>query len=169
MRAAKTGSGRLVEAAVIVPVYRNNRGESRLILILRAEGGIHGGQLAFPGGKKEKGDLSLLATAVREAKEEIGLIISPETEVIALPVVSTNSTGFMISPFLCGITPPKSWQLSEREIAEVIDLNIDDLRSQEPARRKSGQLYYVVGPHKLWGASFRIIQPLINGGLIVAG
>jgi 8-oxo-dGTP pyrophosphatase MutT (NUDIX family) len=60
-------------AAVLVPVYRDEDGRLRLVLIVRTDRGLHGGQLALPGGKADADDETLMATALREAEEEIGL------------------------------------------------------------------------------------------------
>ncbi|MDH4177689.1 MAG: NUDIX domain-containing protein, partial [Thermoleophilia bacterium] len=61
-------------AAVLVPVFRDEEGELRLLLVARVDdGGLHGGQLGLPGGRPEPGDADLRATALREAEEEIGL------------------------------------------------------------------------------------------------
>jgi 8-oxo-dGTP pyrophosphatase MutT (NUDIX family) len=45
-----------VQAAVVIPVYREQAGDLRLVLVVRGERGVHGGQLALPGGKREPGD-----------------------------------------------------------------------------------------------------------------
>ena len=67
-------SADLRTAAVLVPVFRDSEGELRIVLVVRADdGGQHGGQLGLPGGKPEPGDTDLLATALREAEEEVGL------------------------------------------------------------------------------------------------
>ena len=58
---------------MLAPVFRDERGELRLVLIVRTDRGHHGGQLAFPGGRVDPRDESLVATALREAEEEIGL------------------------------------------------------------------------------------------------
>ena len=79
-------TGDLRTAAVLLPVYRDAEGELRIVLVMRADdGGQHGGQLGLPGGKPEEGDVDLVATALREAEEEVGL--PPETVVVvaALP------------------------------------------------------------------------------------
>jgi 8-oxo-dGTP pyrophosphatase MutT (NUDIX family) len=56
-------------AAVLVPVYRADDGELRLVIVRRGDQGPHGGQLAFPGGKCEPGDGDALATALRDTHE----------------------------------------------------------------------------------------------------
>jgi 8-oxo-dGTP pyrophosphatase MutT (NUDIX family) len=61
------------DSAVLVPVFRDADGELRLVLVVRGEHGVHGGQLGLPGGRAEVGDRSPLDTALREAEEEIGL------------------------------------------------------------------------------------------------
>src|SRR5581483_7921306 len=61
------------EARVIVPVYRAQDGALHLLLLRRSSRGIHGGQIALPGGKREPGDASILHTALRETHEEIGI------------------------------------------------------------------------------------------------
>lgn len=161
----------LVDAAVLVPVYRGPDGAVRLVLVRRAEGGVHGGQIAFPGGKRDAGDLSLLATALREAHEEIG-IDPTSVEVLAeLPVVETHSTGFRIWPFLGRIAPPPHWRVDAREISEVLDVTAADLARPEVAGEEMWRFpqypdplrirFYRVGAHKLWGATHRILEPLL--------
>jgi 8-oxo-dGTP pyrophosphatase MutT (NUDIX family) len=61
-------------AAVLVLLYPDDDGEARLILTERVDrGGHHSGEVSFPGGRSEPGDADLVATALREAAEEVGL------------------------------------------------------------------------------------------------
>jgi 8-oxo-dGTP pyrophosphatase MutT (NUDIX family) len=86
------------EAAVLVPVYRRQDGELVVVLVRRAQGGVHSGQLALPGGQRDPSDADLAATALREADEEIGLAADRVELLAALPVVETRTTGFRIAP-----------------------------------------------------------------------
>src|SRR5438876_9401012 len=110
----------LRDAAVVVPLYRDGAGEVRIVIIRRAERGIHGGQLAFPGGKRDPGDASALDGALRETREEIGL--APEAiEVLEqLPVFETRTTGFRIHPFLARIARPRAWIAAPGGAGEVL-------------------------------------------------
>jgi 8-oxo-dGTP pyrophosphatase MutT (NUDIX family) len=159
------------DAAVLVPVFRGKDGTIRIVLVRRTEVGIHGGQIAFPGGKRAPGDESLLRTALRETHEEIGLDPGEVTVLAELPVVDTVTSGFRIRPFLASIRPPGEWQPQEREIAAIFEVKIDDLlvpahQGEEewklpewPAPRRIR--FYHLGEHKLWGATYQILHPLV--------
>ena len=90
----------LVESAVLAPIYRDPQGRLRLVFIRRSPHGIHGGQIAFPGGRWEPHDADLLATALREAEEEVGLDPAMVEILTELPVIETMATGFRVTPFL---------------------------------------------------------------------
>ncbi|XP_011027716.1 PREDICTED: nudix hydrolase 15, mitochondrial-like isoform X1 [Populus euphratica] len=61
-------------AAVLICIFEGNGGELRVILTQRSSQlSSHSGEVALPGGKREEGDADDIATALREAKEEIGL------------------------------------------------------------------------------------------------
>jgi len=161
----------LRDAAVLVPVYRDADGALAVVLVRRTEGGIHGGQLAFPGGQRDDHDRTLFDTALRESEEEIGLLAEAVTMLTALPVVSTRVSGFQVHPFLARIERPAAWRPDAREIAEVLELPLATLTrpgvhdwSMErlngwPAPRRID--FYHVGPHRLWGVSYRILHPLL--------
>jgi len=161
----------LQDAAVLVPLFRDAEGELRLVLVRRGEGGIHGGQLAFPGGRREVTDPTPLDTAVREACEETGLSRDAIEVLARLTVIETRTTGFRIAPFLARIRPPECWRPAEGEIAEVLDVRVDDLALPQTHGEALEQFagwteprlipFYRVGPHRLWGATYRILHPLI--------
>jgi 8-oxo-dGTP pyrophosphatase MutT (NUDIX family) len=156
-------------SAVLVPVYRDRAGELHVVLVVRGEHGRHGGQIAFPGGIHAAADADLRETALREAEEEIGLERAAVEILATLPEVDT-STGYLVTPFLARlIAEPPAWKRQEREIAEVLsvavkDLARADLRGEEewhfPAGRRRVR-FVRLGPHKLWGATYRILDPLI--------
>jgi 8-oxo-dGTP pyrophosphatase MutT (NUDIX family) len=160
----------LQDSAVLVPVFRRG-GRITLLIVRRTDFGIHGGQLAFPGGKPQDGDESMLDTALREAREEVGIEALHVEILDELPFIETSSTGYRIYPFLGRIKPADRWWFDEREVAEVIEVAVEDLarpeaygeslqkfdRYPDPIRIE----FYKVGPHRLWGASYRIITPLL--------
>jgi 8-oxo-dGTP pyrophosphatase MutT (NUDIX family) len=159
------------EAAVLVPVYRRQDGQLMVVLVRRALGGAHGGQLALPGGQRDSTDADLAATALREANEELGLADDRVELLAALPVVETQTTGFRIAPFLARLTVPAPWRPQEREIAEVVELRVADL-AQPEARAEEFREFptwpapqrirlWRVGGHEVWGVTYRILEPLV--------
>jgi 8-oxo-dGTP pyrophosphatase MutT (NUDIX family) len=161
----------LVDAAVLAPVFRDGHGDLRVVLVRRTEGGVHGGQLALPGGRRAPGDASPLDTALREAREEIGLPPEGVQVLAALPVVETRTTGYRIAPFLGRIVRPPAWRLAPTEIAEVLEARVADLARPEARGEALEQFlgwpsperieFCRVGPHRLWGVSYRILRPLL--------
>ena len=161
----------MVDAAVLIPVYRASGGDLHIVMILRNAGGVHGGQVAFPGGKHDPADETMLDTALREAREELGLHVSPDDVLAELPMMQTRTTGYRVFPYLARIAVPERWQMAEREIAEIIDVKLRDLTrpgahdqmiDRFPTWEKAEQVsYYRVGGHRLWGLSYRILHPLI--------
>jgi 8-oxo-dGTP pyrophosphatase MutT (NUDIX family) len=159
------------KAAVLVPVYRNDAGELILVLVRRTEGDIHGGQLAFPGGKMSSADDSLVATALRETEEEIGLNKSNIEILEQLPNVHTQTSRFDITPFLAKIVRPIEWILDTREIAEIIEFSLRDLSTPEAHGEEIKNFpewsaprivpFYRVGKYQLWGATYRILNPIL--------
>ena len=161
----------MIDAALVIPVYGAKDAELHIVMILRQPGGVHGGQVAFPGGKHDPEDETMLDTALREVKEELGLLIGRSDILAELPVVETRTTGYRVFPYLARIQVPNRWQLAEREIAEILDVKLSDLLQadahakmvenfptwQEPQRVS----FYQVGPHRLWGLTYRILHPII--------
>ncbi len=161
----------LRDAAVLIPLFRDSGGRWRLVVIRRAPGGIHGGQLAFPGGRREEEDVDLFATAVREAHEEVGLPPANVRRLADLESVPTYGSRYRIHPFVGEVIRPERWVLQEEEVAEVLELGVADLALPGRRRERPRQLahwpeprhlpFYQVGEHELWGASFRILEPLV--------
>ena len=175
-RPPEPGSGapadELQVAAVLVPVFRDEAGELRLLLVARFDdGGLHGGQLGLPGGRPEPGDADLRATALREAQEEIGLEPESVTLLAELPPVDTRATGWRVHPLLGLIPHRPSWRLQEREIVGVLTPTLSELA--DPDAR--GMLPFTslrhpdpllvegidLDGHVLWGMTLRILDQLV--------
>jgi len=161
----------MIDSAVLIPVYRSRLGELHIVMILRNPGGVHGGQVAFPGGKHDPEDDTMLDTALREAREELGLVVPREDILAELPMEQTRTTGYRVFPYLARITVPERWQIAEREIADIVDVRLNDLIGpgahdkmidRFPTWQKAEQVsFYRIGEHRLWGLSYRILHPII--------
>jgi 8-oxo-dGTP pyrophosphatase MutT (NUDIX family) len=157
------------DAAVLVPVFVGDDGEPHLVFTRRREDlRRHAGEISFPGGREDCDDDDLIATALREAHEEIGLPPDAVTILGALQPTPTIATNYAVYPFVGLIEPGMEWTLSPREVAEVLELSLRDLRAGYGRRRmiRRGVPFrtdvYVVGEQLIWGATARILGDLLD-------
>jgi len=86
----------------------------------------------------------------------------------ALTPVATFVTGYAVYPFVGVIQPGQAWTLSAREVAQVLEFSLADLRAGYAKRRLVRRGIpirtdtYVVGDHLIWGATARILGELLN-------
>jgi len=163
-----------VQAAVLVPLHVK-RGVLHAVFTERHhELPRHAGEISFPGGRRDLGDPDLIATALRETHEEIGLPAEAVELIGALEPTPTVVTGYAIYPFV-GIVPSGfRWKPSDTEVAAVIDLPLPAVAAGYGRRRlvRRGVAIhtdtYVVDGHMIWGATARIVSDLLDriGGLI---
>jgi len=156
------------DAAVLVALYVDGGRLHAVFTRRRDDLRRHPGEISFPGGRHDDSDPHLLATALREADEEIGLAPEAVRVLGALQPTPTIATGYAIYPYVGLIEPGMAWTLSAREVAEVLELALDDLRDGYGRRRllRRGLPIrtdtYVVGDDLIWGATARILADLFE-------
>lgn len=155
----------LTPAAVLVSV----RAETETVILTKRSARLkhHPGQIAFPGGKQDADDTSVIDAALREAKEEIGLPRDIVQIVGTLPPHQTV-TGYQVTPVL-GIvrgdfTPmPEAGEVSEMFEVPLCHLtNVAMFRVEGRMWQGRRRFYYTVpyGPYYIWGATARILRAL---------
>ncbi|MBF7731193.1 CoA pyrophosphatase [Pseudomonas sp. N040] len=159
---------RFPEAAVLVPITRSESPE--LVLTLRASGlSTHGGEVAFPGGRRDPEDRDLIHTALREAEEEIGLaaglveVVGPLT-----PLVSRH--GIKVTPYVGFVPDYMDYRPNDGEIAAVFNVPLaffcDDPREMTHRIDYQGRSWYVpsyrYGDFKIWGLTAIMVVELVN-------
>ena len=167
----------LKSAAVLVPFVETENGVE-LILTLRAEHlKHHAGQISFPGGRMEDSDVSLVATALRESQEEIGLD-PQQVEVLGTLSEYYTLTGYCITPVIGWVDPAAKLTLDPSEVAELVrvptELVFDrDVYEQHTWQHEDKVHYYYSTEfqgHRIWGATAAMIlglsQQLNDGGLL---
>ncbi len=145
-------------AAVLVPLFERD-GEAHLWLARRPQTmRSHAGQVAFPGGKSEREDESLLATALRETHEELGIDPSQVDVLGGLDDVFTI-TGFTISPWVGWVAPGTEPQANPAEVARVFAA---PLRAffEEPTGVLPFRGWTVDG-ELVWGATAAILRGFV--------
>jgi 8-oxo-dGTP pyrophosphatase MutT (NUDIX family) len=161
-----------VQAAVLVPLFRDPAGELRVVLTKRrADLRRHAGEISFPGGRRDPTDADLTETALREAEEEIGLPRAEVTVIAALQPTSTFATNYAIHPFvgLLGHQPDqRRWSASEREVAAVLEPALVALRAARGHTQITRRGFtfqtdaYLFDGQVVWGATARILDDLLE-------
>jgi 8-oxo-dGTP pyrophosphatase MutT (NUDIX family) len=163
-----TGS---VPSAVLVPIVEL-RGETHLLFIKRPETmTTHKGEIAFPGGKSDpEVDTDLRATALREAREEIGLDPAGVEIVAKLGGVSTAASAFTITPFVGFLARPPEIVANPGEVvrvlevplAELLDASIYHEERWDGFQRDMAIFFYDLIDETIWGATARILTDLLT-------
>jgi 8-oxo-dGTP pyrophosphatase MutT (NUDIX family) len=109
------------EAAVLVPLVARDDGLYVLLTQRTAHLHDHPSQISFPGGRRDPEDVDLVATALREAHEEIGLHPS-RIEVLGCMPVYRTVTHYVVTPVLALVQPPVELALDAFEVAEAFEV-----------------------------------------------
>jgi 8-oxo-dGTP pyrophosphatase MutT (NUDIX family) len=156
-----------IPAAVLIPVIARAGGPVLLFTRRTEHLARHSGQISFPGGRSEAGDLSPVQTALRETREETG--IDPAFVAIAgfLPRYLTG-TGFDISPVVGVVAPGFSLAPDAREVAEIFEVKLgfflDPANARDISREMAGRTrkVHVFEPegHYIWGITAALLFDL---------
>lgn len=158
---------RLRPAGVLVPIEIRD-GVAHIWLTKRSSAlKHHPGQVAFPGGKQDDGDVDITAAALREASEEIGLP-SHHVDVLGHMPSHETVTGFIVTPVVAHVTHPFRPIPEAGEVEEIFTVPLAHVMNPErfsiQARHWRGtkRRYYTVpfGPYYVWGATARILRAL---------
>jgi 8-oxo-dGTP pyrophosphatase MutT (NUDIX family) len=163
----------LICAAVLIPLL-HKAGTWHVLVTQRTENvGHHKGQMSFPGGACEPGDVDLEATALRETYEEIGVPPGAVEVLGALDDFQTISS-FVVTPFVGVIPYPFPYRLSDEEVGAVLEVPLSFLRDPsnlrvEP-RNHDGQEFEVFfwdyrldsRTYTIWGATAGILKHLLD-------
>lgn len=147
-------------ASVLVPVLRRREG-LRVLLTRRSETlRSHKGQISFPGGRREPGDVSAAAAALREAEEEVGLP-APAIEVVGYLDDYPTLTRYLVTPVVAMVEDVAEVRPCAREVAEIFEVPLEFLLDARNFERKilsrEGlnvpffELNY--GAYRIWGAT----------------
>jgi 8-oxo-dGTP pyrophosphatase MutT (NUDIX family) len=149
-------------------------GPDAVLLIRRADraGDPWSGHMGLPGGRLDAGDRDLLATAIRETREEIGVTLQPASLLGVLDDVSPKTPlprPVVVRPFIFALAERPALS-PNAEVALTLWVPLEDLRREgvyrEALLRIRGEdrsfPAYHLGPHVVWGLTERILTPLLE-------
>ena len=159
------------QSAVLVLFYPADT-EWRMPMIVRpAYEGVHSGQVAFPGGKREAYDADLIATALREAEEEIGLDRNSVHILGSLTEIFVFASNFMLLPVVGYVSEKPVFEPDNHEVARILEIPVSQLfdksRISETTIHLPNHLslktpYYGLQDEIVWGASAMVISELVS-------
>ena len=152
-------------ASVLIGVVDREPGATVILTLRSAHLSSHAGQIAFPGGRMDDGDATLIETALRETHEEIGLE-ADRIEPLGLLDTYTTRTGFKIVPVLAAVSEDMALEADEREVEEVFEVPLEflmDTANHQLHSRvwqgKERQFYAMpYGERYIWGATAGILR-----------
>lgn len=162
-------SAPLRKASVLIPITRHRPGKtSEIVLTVRSENlNSHAGQVSLPGGSEEALDSGVVATALRESEEEIGLPRG-DVEVIGRLGDMALPSGFQITPIVGLIEPGLEYAPCPIEVAEIFHAPLSLI--MDPAAYSSTSMTYDSQARKIlelqferfriWGATAAILYNL---------
>lgn len=156
------------EAAVLIPIYPGP--EPIVIFTVRTETlPHHKGQISFPGGSIDPGDVSAEAAALREAHEEIGLDPGSVQVVGRLDDTPTFVTGYVVSPIVGFLKERPALERNPAEVAQILEVPLEDLIDdirREPGFTERGRTFpteaWVWNGHIIWGVTARLLRILLE-------
>ncbi len=160
-------------AAVLVIIHYHHNDRPYVFLTKRSSNlKSHKGEISFPGGRYVESDGTLLATALRETEEEVGIAFMPEQVAGSLRAVHTMSSNHFIVPFVTVQDILPKYRMAASEVEAVIDVPlVETLKSIEPDiehyRLARDAFKFTYGSNVIWGATARILKQLHS--LLIGG
>jgi len=165
-------------AAALVLIYPGADGEAHLVLTERVEYGSdhHSGEVSLPGGKADPGDADAVATALREAEEEVGLDpVAAGVEVIGrLDALWIPPSNFLVTPIVAVAARRPAFVPEPREVAAILEVPVaaflpdvvPTIVDPDPRGRPLRYGAYLVEGRIVWGATAAILGQL---GAVLGG
>jgi 8-oxo-dGTP pyrophosphatase MutT (NUDIX family) len=156
-------------AAVLVPILER-QGELSIVYIRRADHvSSHRGQVAFPGGRVDPTDATLLHTALREAQEEVAIDPASVDVLGAFPEMSTLTSGITVAPFAGVVPASTAFAPCPNEVAEIFEVPLSALTDPRyrgeyewDGNKRSKFPAILYGGQTIWGLTLRITENLLS-------
>jgi 8-oxo-dGTP pyrophosphatase MutT (NUDIX family) len=154
-------------AAVLLPIVLHPQAPTLLLTVRSSALRSHAGQISFPGGRLEPGDVDLAAAALRETQEEIG-IQAAAIEPIGFLSDHIVQSGYRVTPVVALLQPGFTLQPDAAEVAEVFELPLSFALARSNYHARQRRLHGLelelwelpYGERRIWGATAGILLHL---------
>ncbi len=157
--------------AAVATILRDGPRGAEALFIKRAEreGDPWSGHIAFPGGKREPGDATLLDTARRETQEEVALALPEDAFVTRLADIGAHTNGLRVAHFVFALAPADAQPAANVEVAALLWVSLESIAQGEGAGTftftRGDQSFDLPsltwGSYVLWGMTYRMAMNLI--------
>lgn len=158
------------KGGVMLLLYKNKE-ELNIAFIQRTvDGGVHSGQISFPGGKFEETDKDLIETALRETEEEVGAKAAHINVLGQLTTTFIPASNFLVTPVVGFFQGNPKFDINPSEVAELIEIPlIEFLREKNKTidmvdvRGEKWEVpLFKVGDYKIWGATAMMLNEFLQ-------
>lgn len=157
------------QGAVLILLYPDANNIKTTLIQRPVYEGVHSGQIAFPGGKKEEEDADLITTALREANEEVN--IDPQQVVVvgSLTELYIPPSNFLVTPVVGFSRERPDLQPDNFEVASILEVSVEEMtdpniRGVKPITPREGitfdSPYFNLQGRTVWGATAMMISEL---------
>ena len=156
----------LREAAVLICLFEDKERIKTILIERVPDSGPHYGKIAFPGGGKEDIDNDLIETALREAAEEVGIVVSKSAHLGNLTPVQIPISRYNVLPVICFTNEIGSLTICEDEVKNVFVVDLLDLLESEQVRDVNARNIIIPAPsfafgnQIVWGATAMVLREL---------
>lgn len=158
------------KGGVMIALYEE-RGKLYFPLTQRPNyAGVHGGQVSLPGGKMEEEDADLIATAIRETYEEIGVEIKREQVIGTLTDLNVTASNFIVKPVISVLKEKPLFHRDPREVEQIFTAELTHLSDHKTLKETELTVgpnirlrapYFDIEEKIVWGATSMILSEFV--------
>jgi len=157
-------------AAVLILLYPYNGSVHTVFMQRHNYDGVHGGQISFPGGKKEDTDKDIIATALREAEEETGTDSKKIRVIGTLTPLFIHVSNMIVTPVVGWTEEKPDFELQPEEVVFLINAELNRFLDQSIIKTKPFKIhgemidvkYFDYDGNVIWGATAMIMNELLT-------
>jgi 8-oxo-dGTP pyrophosphatase MutT (NUDIX family) len=167
---ARTNNIEYKEGAVLILLYPDQQNINTLLMLRPEYEGVHSAQVSFPGGKRDLGDVDILQTALRETKEEVGVLVERENIIGQLTEIFIPPSKFLVTPFVGWLDYKPDFIADKREVQQLIELPVKNILDDNIIKEKEifiplyninlNTPYFDIYGNVVWGATAMMLAEL---------